>query len=169
MFQSLKEKSVLYLLENSFKPQLKIAEVVNVKYPQSVGGQFGNICNEMNIVVRAEDGSVVNLESVPCFENIFTSKDQSLTVCDSRDVMAAHVAALNSECKRKIEAHEYNVSASAAYDDIEMRLNPQLAKEQERDAEINNLNRRMESIEMNITGIQAGISNLLEAINPKKK
>ena len=34
MFQSLKERNVVYLLENSFRPVLKIAEVVSVKFPQ---------------------------------------------------------------------------------------------------------------------------------------
>ncbi len=166
MFQSLKEKSVLFLLENGGKPTFKYGEVASVKYPQMpVGGQYS--MNEMNIVVKT-DGGVVNLEGVPCFENIFTSKDGSLTVSDSQEVMAAHVANLNRECKRKIGEHEYNVSASKEYDGIELLLNPQLAKEQERDAEMQKLNERMNGLEQNISGIQDGIKELLGTLKIKK-
>ena len=166
MFQSLKEKSVLFLLENGAKPKFMYGEVVSVKYPQMpVGGQYS--MNEMNIVVKT-DGGVVNLEGVPCYENIFTSKDGSLTVSDSQEVIAAHVANLNRECKRKIKEHEYNVTASKEYDGIELLLNPQLAKEQERDAEMQKLNERMNGLEQNITGIQDGIKELLGTLKIKK-
>ena len=154
MFQSLKEKSVLFLLENGAKPKFMYGEVVSVKYPQmSVGGQYS--MNE-------------NLEGVPCYENIFTSKDGSLTVSDSQEVIAAHVANLNRECKRKIKEHEYNVTASKEYDGIELLLNPQLAKEQERDAEMQKLNERMNGLEQNISGIQDGIKELLGTLKIKK-
>lgn len=166
MFQSLKERNVVYLLENSFRPVLKIAEVVSVKFPQqTVNGQYNGFTSEMNVVAKA-DGAVINLEGVPCFENIFTSKDGSLTVCDSREVMAAHIDGKHSEVKRKIEEHEYNLSAAAAYEEMQKTLNPQLAKEQERDAEINNLSLRMDGLEKNISGIQAGINELLKAWQP---
>ena len=170
MFQSLKERNVVYLLENSFRPVLKIAEVVSVKFPQQQlsNGQYSGFTSEMNVVAKA-DGAVINLEGVPCFENIFTSKDGSLTVCDSREVMAAHIDGKHSEVKRKIEEHEYNLSAAAAYEEMQKTLNPQLAKEQERDMEIGNLSRRMNDLEQNISGIQAGINELLKAWQPNNK
>ena len=170
MFQSLKEKSVVYLLENDFKPVLKPAEVVSIKFPQQLaaGGQYSGLMSEMNIVVKAE-GGVVTLEGVPCFENIYTSKDGALTVCDSREVMAAHVEGKYVDVKRKIEEHEYNLSAAAAYEEMQKTLNPQLAKEQERDEEMQKLTKRMDGFEQSISGIQAGINELLKVWQPNNK
>ncbi|MBO5002257.1 MAG: hypothetical protein J6C66_06105 [Prevotella sp.] len=163
MFHSLKEKSVVYLLKNEFVPVLLPAEVVSVKFPQQL--QYGNLSSEMNIVVKAE-GSVVNLEGVPCYENLFTSKDGSLTVCDSKEVMAAHIDAEYTKCRNTIESYDYSVSAAQAYEGMQKILNPQLAREQERDVEIKQLNRRMDGLEQNLTGIQAGINELLKAWQP---
>jgi ribosome-associated translation inhibitor RaiA len=163
MFGGLRQGSLLYVLDkNSTGATMRVAEVESVSNPQPRYGmqigQFGNP-NDMVVDVRIKDaGQSVELKQLATNQGIANSG--SMVVSDSKEAMSAEVEALMRTSRQIVESVPYHEKMLTDCEAILRDLNPQFAKEKEREEKIEALEGKMDSIEGALDKIQSMLANL---------
>ena len=164
MFQNLRQGSVLYVLEKSEKPVLKMGEVVSVGAPtpmyntQTAGLTMG-FQPTMEVVVRAKvDGKEGDFPHLPATNGVHDYGN--MVVTDSREAMLGEVDTLKRTAENVLASVERNENVVSECDTILKSLNPDYAKAKERDEAISNLNNRLD-------GIESTMSQVLKLLNKK--
>lgn len=84
----------------------------------------------------------------------------NMIVADSRETMLSEVDAMKQRAQEVLDSVDKNKSTIAACESMFKVLNPNFAKEAERDAEIKNLSGRLD-------GIEASLSQITKLLNKK--
>lgn len=162
MFGGLRQGNLLYILEkNAQGATLRVAQVESVSNPTPRYGQMNQFSAQTDMVV---DIKARHNEETLEFKQLNTSlsiaNSGNLVLSDSEKAMSAEVEALMRTSKQAIDATPYH---QRMYDDLKgiyMELNPQFAKEKEREDKINALEGKMGKIEGTLDKIQQMLSNL---------
>lgn len=163
MFGGLRQGSLLYVLDKSSTgATMRVAEVESVGNPQPrygmPMGQFANP-NDMVVDIRIKnDGQSVELKQLAT--NLSIANSGSMVVSDSKEAMGAEVEALIRTSRQALESVPYHEKMLTDCDVILRELNPQFAKEKEREEKIEALEGKMDSIEGTLGKIQAMLTSL---------
>lgn len=162
MFGGLRQGNLLYILEkNAQGATLRVAQVESVSNPQPRYGQMTQLVGDADklVDIKARVGEeTMEFKQLSYILNIANSGN--LVLSDSDKAMSAEVEALMRTSKQAIDATPYH---QRMYDDLKgiyMELNPQFAKEKEREDKINALEGKMGRIEGTLDKIQQMLSNL---------
>lgn len=115
----------------------------------------------------------IDLKKLPAAQSICSPDGHpQILVSDNREAILAEVEGIERTSQAIVDGYDLNVSIVAACADMKRVLNPQLAKEQQRDEEINDLKDKIGSIEGSIGRIDEKLEAFLRALNdvtPKTK
>ena len=164
MFQNLRQGNTLYVLDKGDVPVLRIGEVVSVGNPapvyntQTAGLTIG-MQPKMEMSVRCRvDGKEGDFAHLPIEQNIHDYGN--MLVADSREAMLSEVDNIKQRAQAVLDKVDSSKATIAACGEMFKVLNPNYAKEQERDEAITSLSDRLD-------GIESSITQILKTLNKK--
>lgn len=161
MFSALRQGSTLYVLSMEGRPKVYVAQVTEFTNPTpklvNTPPMYGQP-QPMTVDIKATDGKT-NFQ--------FDKLDANAVVFEytGNNVVATNLEALNvkwdekfTQSKRHVEDTPYHQGVLDAAPEIMAVLNPQYAKEQEREKKIGNL-------EQKVSGMESTLSDIREMLN----
>lgn len=165
MFQGLRENAPLYILDKGCPHRLTIGYVEKVINAVPKDGLMTSVPlfnqQEMvvDVIVKIGDTSQ-KLERLPANKSATTPEDNpNVFVTENWDTMLAEVENIERKCDTELSKMPYYKTVKESLVDIKMTLNPQLAKEKERDDEIAQLKTEVSSIKGSIDEMVALIKS----------
>lgn len=176
MFQGLRENGTIYILDKTnIIPKLSVGII---KKMSDVYSRYGT--PTMPMMSQPMDGVIdftlrignetAELKKIPVNQSVCSPEGQpNIVVSDNREAILAEVAIIRRQRQEVVDAYEPSVKALAACEEMELILNPQLAKEQQREEEINNLKEKIGGIESSLGNIEAMLRALNSGSTSKNK
>lgn len=168
MFSALRQGSTVYVLSMDGRPKLYTAQVTEFTNPVpkllNTPAMYGQP-QPMTVDIKATDGKT-NFQ--------FDKLDANALVFEytGGNIVATSLDALNmkwderyTQSKRHVEATPYHQGVLDAAPEIMAILNPQFAKEQERDREIGNLKNEVSGMKDTLSDIREMLNNAINAGN----
>lgn len=147
MFSALSQGSPIYLLDKTSSPRYIVGEVVGVSFPKIYGIQ-----NTVDIKVRI-DGNIQEFNQVPSINSVVSYNNGSIIISESKQGIQNEVEGILQSSRnvlQNIETYEQNVRDC---EDILRQLNPQFARDKERDDRLSNLENRFNNVESKLDKI----------------
>lgn len=162
MFQGLRSGTLVYILDKSDKPTLKIGQVQSVSNPQPKYGYntFGQPLEMFVDVVAKVGDEEVTLKELPSNQSV--TNCNKMVVSDNREAMCAEIDGMIRASKMILDSVEYHKQVIVSCDAMMKELNPQFAKEKEQEEKIKSLEGRMTSIDKNMDDIKRMLTKALD-------
>ena len=172
MFQGLRDNGTIFILDKTnIVPKLSVGIIEKMS---DVYSRYGT--PTMPMMSQPMDGVIdftlrigndpAELKKIPANQSVCSPEGQpNIVVSDNREAILAEVSNIKRQRQEVVDAYEPSVKALAACEEMELILNPQLAKEQQRDEEINNLKDKIGGIEDSIGKIDEKLDAFLRALN----
>jgi hypothetical protein len=166
MFQNLRENDTVYVIDKSGVPCLKIGQVKNVSRPmpatptQTAGLMMGMTQQyevTLHAVVDEKEGDFSHLPAMGTVHDY-----GNMILAESRESALSEIDKIRIKSQGELDRQEINEQTVIACEEISKTLNPEYAKEKERDAAISSLGGRLDKLE-------SGMDKILEYINNNKK
>ena len=148
MFSGVRQNNLFYILEKENEPKLRIGQVVSVSNPQPMfSQQYGAPTeNFVDITVKV-DNETMEFKKLPASSSIADSGKDGVIVSDNKEVMNNEVESMLQSSQSILERVDYHKKVVENCNQILRVLNPRLAKEKERDDDINNLKNKIGGLE----------------------
>lgn len=149
MFSALRQGALLYILEKGDKPVLKIGQVEGTTQPRfNPAAGFGVTVIDIAAKVDNERKDYIGVPS-----NASVHGAGNVVISESREAMISEVNSMLQTSKQIIDNVEYHRNVITACEDILKQLNPDYAKQQERDDAIDNLKNEVVSLKSDMSRI----------------
>lgn len=152
MFSALQQGSLIYILDKTDGTKFKIGEVQSVSSPMtSQSGFLGQ--TYVNMKVNLE-GNTYEYNQIPSSASSITYNNNRLTLSETKQGLQQEVETILQNSKQildNIGTYEQNVKDC---ENILKQLNPQFAKDKERDE-------RLDALENKFTGVESKIDKLI--------
>ena len=151
MFSALSQGSPVYILDKTSSPKYNIGEVVGVSYPKSNPYNIGPQ-NTVDIKIEIE-GEVQEFSSIPSINSIVSYNNGKIIISETKQGIQNEVESLLSNSKnivQNIDVYKQNIIDC---ENILKQLNPQFAKDKERDERLSNLETRFDGVESKLDKI----------------
>ncbi len=163
MFSSLQQGSLIYILDKTDAPKMKIGEVVSVSAPRTNGFMSNSFNSTMCVDLKVNvDGSVFDYNAIPSSYSIVTYNNGKVTISETKQGLQSEVETIISNSKQvlnNIDSYKKNIEEG---EKILKELSPQFAKDKERDDRLNTLESKFE-------GVENKIDKILTALTTKEK
>lgn len=148
MFSGVRQNNLFYILEKENEPKLRIGQVVSVSNPQPMfSQQYGAPTeNFVDITVKV-DNETMEFKKLPASSSIADSGKDGVIVSDNKEVMNNEVESMLQSSQSILERVDYHKKVVENCNQILRILNPRLAKEKERDDDINKLKNKIGGLE----------------------
>lgn len=166
MFQELRTAAPIYILYKS-EPRIAIGEVINRSDPKP---QFGTTTYQngmimpprsvVDVMVRISD-EVVKLQDLPAEASIADS-GKGMVVSESRDAIISEINGYKMSSRRALDEIEKHQHIVEQCDVMLAELNPQLKKEAEQSAEIENLKKGMADLQDTLVDLRGMLTEALK-------
>lgn len=174
MFQNLRQGQPFYILYKGENPRCDTATVVLVSNPMP---KFPNNFQfpqqqEMVVDVKVRVGdSTLDYQKLPAQLSIadFTPMGNSVVVSADKDAINAEIEAMQQISRDALSKIDYHNSVITACDEMLKQLNPQFAKDKERDEEITQLKEQINSLTGNMNELVALMKQNLSSTNQSSK
>lgn len=150
MFSSLNQGSIIYILDKTERPKFKVGEVISISQPKvdyNSTGQFGQYqATTVDIKVNVE-GNTYEYNSIPSSYSVITYNNGKITLSETKQGLQSEVESILQNSKQiveKIDTYKQNI---VDCESILKQLNPQFAKDKERDERLNSLEERFGGVE----------------------
>ena len=147
MFSALSQGSSIYLLDKTSSLKFIIGEVVGVTQPNYNFNQA-----TVNLKVKMDD-SVQEFNNLPSINNIVTYNNGKIIISETKQGIQNEVEAILTNSKNildNIDVYKQNIEDC---ENILKQLNPQFAKDKERDERLSNLENKFDGIESKLDKI----------------
>lgn len=147
MFSSLTQGSIVYILDKQDRPKLKCGEVVGVS-----ALKFQANGSTVDLKINSE-GIIQDYGNIPSNSSIVSYNNGKVTISETKQGLQNEVESTLQNSKNivnNIEIYKQNI---IDYEEILKQLNPQFAKDKERDTRLNNLELKFEGVEDKIDKI----------------
>lgn len=147
MFSALSQGSSIYLLDKTSSPKFVIGEIVGVTQPKYSFNQA-----TVDLKVKIED-SVQEFNNLPSINNIVTYNNGKIIISETKQGIQNEVETILTNSKNildNIDVYKQNVKDC---EHILKQLNPQFAKDKERDDRLQNLESRFDGVESKLDKI----------------
>lgn len=147
MFSALSQGSNVYLLDKTSSPKFMIGEIVGVTQPK-----FNYNQATVDLKVKIED-SIQEFNNLPSINSVVTYNNGKLIISETKQGIQNEVENILSNSKNilnNINIYEQNVNDC---ENILKQLNPQFAKDKERDDRLQNLESRFDGVESKLDKI----------------
>ena len=158
MFNALRQGTLLYVLEKSSKPELKIGQVQSLSAPMPKLSQSYSMIPEATIDVSVEfdDGTISDFKQVPT--SLSVASFGNVVISDSKETMIQEVDSMVRCSKQILGNIQYHKDVVNNGEKIMRMLNPTFAKEKETEE-------RLTSLETGLVDIK---EMLVKALNNSK-
>lgn len=150
MFSALNQGSIIYILDKTEKPKFKIGEVISISQPKidyNSTGQFGQFqTTTVDIKVNIE-GNTYEYNSIPSNYSVITYNNGKITLSETKQGLQSEVESILQNSKQIVERIDTYKQNIIDCESILKQLNPQFAKDKERDERLNNLEERFDGVE----------------------
>lgn len=173
MFSNLRQGSPFYVLRKGETPSISIGNVVSVSAPKAkYNTQSFTPQNMMEMVVdvtvKLED-ETLNLEQLPSSQSIVNFGQQGMVVSESKEAMVAEVESMKRMSEDVLTRIDYHERTVAECDKMLKMLNPQYAKEVERDEEMSVLKAEVGEIRTSISNMEGLLAKMLNNANNNRR
>lgn len=147
MFSALSQGSSVYLLDKTSTPEFKTGEVIGVSSPK-LGYNFATV----DLKVKIGD-SIQEYNNLPSVNNIVTYNNGKIIISETKQGIQNEVETLLQNSKQildNIDTYKQNVIDCES---ILKQLNPQFAKDKERDERLSNLEDKFGNFESKLDKI----------------
>ena len=151
MFSALSQRSPIYILDKTSSPEYKVGEVIGVSYPK-INSYNINPQNTVDLKVKV-DGETQEFNSIPSINSIVSYNNGKLIISETKQGIQNEVENILSNSKNilsNIDVYKQNVDDC---ENILKQLNPQFAKDKERDDRLQNLENRFDGVESKLDKI----------------
>ena len=155
MFSALSQGSSIYLLDKTSSPKLLVGEIVGVTQREIVGvTQPKFVYNQatVDLKVRVED-TIQEFNNLPSVSNTVTYNGGKLLISETKQGIQAEVEGILANSQNilnNVDTYKQNVIDC---ENILKQLNPQFAKDKERDDRLQNLESRFDGVESKLDKI----------------
>lgn len=164
MFQNLKQNDALYVIDKSSGvPSLKIGQVVSVGKPmpanpvQTPGLMLG-MNQQFQIAIRAKvDGQEGDFGQLLTTESVHDYG--KMLIIDNREALLSEIDKMRMKAQGELDRQDLNEKTVAACEEMSRTVNPEYAKEKERDEAISSLGGRLDNIESMLSKFMEQINN----------
>lgn len=147
MFSALSQGSSIYLLDKTSSPKFVIGEVVGVTQPKY---NFNQATVDLKVKV---DDSIQEFNNLPGINNIITYNNGKVIISETKQGIQNEVETILTNSKNildNVDTYKQNVEDC---EKILKQLNPQFAKDKERDDRLQNLESRFDGVESKLDKI----------------
>lgn len=141
MFSSLSQGTIVYILDKTESPKLKYGEVVGVSAPK-----FQAMSTVVDLKINI-DGNVQDFSNIPSNNTIVSYNNGKITISETKQGLSSEVESSLQNRKQILNNIEQYKKDVVYYEEILKELNPQFAKDKERDDRLNNLEQKFEGVE----------------------
>ena len=147
MFSALSQGSSIYLLDKTSSPKFLIGEVVGVTQPK-----YGFNQATVDLKVKIDD-SIQEFNNIPSINSSCTYNGGKLLISETKQEIQNEVETILSTSRNilsNIDSYQKNVKDC---ENILKQINPQFAKDKERDDRLQNLENRFDCVESKLDKI----------------
>ncbi len=149
MFSALRQGSLLYILEKGENPNIKIGQVEGVTQPRFAPGTgFGTTVVDITVKVDNENKDFIGVPSGTSVHGY-----GNVVISESREAMVQEVNAMLRTSKSALESIDYHRKVIDACEDMLKQIDPEYAKQQERDDTIDSLKDEVGSLKEDVNKI----------------
>mgnify|MGYP003314545391 CR=1 FL=1 len=161
MFQGVRQGSVLYILRKGENPTLTPAQVVSVSNPYAPANPQNIFAQPSVVDIQVSvNGEVTTFKEMPALSE-FTASPDGTVVADNPEAMLAEVKNLHRTSQQIVESAPHHEKLLPVYESFYDILDPNLAKEREKDKRLSYLENKVSGMEGTLTDIhQLLLSNL---------
>lgn len=141
MFQALRQGSQFYILEKGERLSLKVGQVECVSAPKprySTSYPMNYNDTVVDIKVKVGDDRM-DFNQVPSSSSIADFGTSNVVISESKEAMLSEVESLMQSSKRVLDSLDHHKQIVCDSEEIILSLNPEIAKEKERDDAISQL------------------------------
>lgn len=150
MFSALNQGSIIYILDKTERPKFKVGEIISISQPKidyNSTGQFGQFqTTTVDIKVNIE-GNTYEYNSIPSNYSVITYNNGKITLSETKQGLQSEVESILQNSKQIVERIDTYKQNIIDCESILKQLNPQFAKDKERDERLNNLEERFDGVE----------------------
>ena len=147
MFSALSQGSSIYLLDKTSSPKFVVGEVVGVTQPKY---NFNQATVDLKVKV---DDSIQEFNNLPSINSIVTYNNGKVIISETKQGIQNEVETILTNSKNildNIDTYKQNIEDC---EKILKQLNPQFAKDKERDDRLQNLESRFDGVESKLDKI----------------
>lgn len=147
MFSALSQGSSIYLLDKTSSPKFVIGEVVGVTQPNY---NFNQATVDLKVKV---DDSIQEFNNLPSINNTVTYNNGKIIISETKQGIQNEVETILTNSKNilnNIDTYKQNVEEC---ENILKQINPQFAKDKERDDRLQSLENRFDGVESKLDKI----------------
>lgn len=149
MFSALRQGALLYILDKGENPNIKIGQVEGVTQPRFVPASgFGTTVVDITARVDNESKDFIGIPSGASVHGY-----GNVVISESRDAMIQEVNAMLRTSKSALESIDYHRKVIGACEDMLKQIDPDYAKQQERDDTIDSLKTEVGSLKEDVSKI----------------
>ena len=150
MFSALNQGSIIYILDKTERPKFKVGEIISISQPKvdyNSTGQFGQYqATTVDIKVNI-DGNTYEYNSIPSSYSVITYNNGKITLSETKQGLQSEVESILQNSKQIVERIDTYKQNIVDCESILKQLNPQFAKDKERDERLNSLEERFGGVE----------------------
>lgn len=145
MFSALTQGSSIYLLDKTSVPEFKIGEIVGVSLPK-----YG--LNTVDLKVKIDD-VVQEFNNLPSINSISTYNNGKIIISETKQGIQNEVESILQNRKNILDNIEKYKQEVTECESILKQVNPQFAKDKEREERLSNLEDRFGNVESKLDKI----------------
>lgn len=145
MFSALTQGSSIYLLDKTSIPEFKIGEIVGVSLPK-----YG--LNTVDLKVKIDD-VVQEFNNLPSINSISTYNNGKIIISETKQGIQNEVESILQNRKNILDNIEKYKQEVTECESILKQVNPQFAKDKEREERLSNLEDRFGNVESKLDKI----------------
>lgn len=149
MFSALSQGSSIYLLDKTSTPKFDVGEIVGVSQPKV---NYGQPQTTVDLKVKVDD-NIQEFNNLPSINSIVTYNGGKLIISETRQAIQSEVETILNKSRQildNIDSYKENI---AECESILKQLNPQFAKDKERDDRLLSLENRFDGVESKLDKI----------------
>lgn len=150
MFSALNQGSIIYILDKTERPKFKVGEIISISQPKvdyNSTGQFGQYqATTVDIKVNI-NGNTYEYNSIPSSYSVITYNNGKITLSETKQGLQSEVESILQNSKQIVERIDTYKQNIVDCESILKELNPQFAKDKERDERLNSLEERFGGVE----------------------
>lgn len=147
MFSALSQGSSIYILDKTSSPKFLVGEVIGVSQPKI---SFGNTTVDLKVKVEDAIQEFNNLSSI---NSISTFNNGKLIISETKQGIQNEVDSILSKSQQIVDNIDVYKQNIVDCENILKQLNPQFAKDKERDDRLQNLENRFDGVESKLDKI----------------
>lgn len=151
MFSALNQGSLIYVLDKTDGLKFKVGQVIGVSQPK-IDYQYNSTTSTIDIKVSI-DGNTYEYNSIPSNYSSISYNNGAITLSETKQLLQTEVEGIYQNSKQHIENMPKYEQNLLDCEDILKQLNPQYAKDKERDDKISNLEERFSGVETKLDKI----------------